>query len=566
MGVGTEGDKGMDNYSEMQKQVHLLEQQVSICTVALAKANEQLKRVERERRKNQEKLQDLVEERTRELQESEERYRSLFDGVPVGLYRTTPSGHVMDANRAAWQILGYTSRGDGLQAGIRTVDVYVDSAERDRWKALMEREGVVRDFEVQLRRLDGTLIWVSDTARAVKDDRGQVLYYEGRLEDITERKRYEDEIRRQKEYYEALFLSSPVAVVTTDFEATVVSWNPMAEKLFGYTEEEVLGQKLDSLLTKASALQEESPGYIRQMLTTKRMHATTRHNRKDGSLVDVEVLAVPVIVAGKQARFIMIYHDISELQDARRAAEAANKAKSTFLANMSHELRTPLNAIIGFTRLVKRRSENILPKKQIDNLDKVLISADHLLGLINTVLELAKIEAGRIVVRPVRFELDPLIGVCFQMVRPLIKNKDLLLLKEVDREIPTLFTDRDKLQQILINLLSNAIKFTEAGKITVTAQLQENAIAIDVKDTGIGIPQESLDQIFEVFHQVDGSTTRQYSGTGMGLSISRQLARLLGGDVTVESTVGVGSTGTIYLPVHYGGVPTKVADGIQDQN
>ena len=226
----------------MQKQIRRLEQQVNICTVALAEANEQLKRLEAERRKNQEQLEVLVEERARELKESEERYRSLFDGVPVGLYRTTPSGQVLEANLAAWQMLGYASSTDGLQAGLRTSDVYADSTERDRWQALMESEGVVRDFEVQLRRYDGTLIWVSDTARAVRDDRGQVLYYEGRLEDITERKRFEDEIHRQKEYYEALFINSPAAVVTTDFAATVVSWNPMAVKLFGYTEEEVLGQ------------------------------------------------------------------------------------------------------------------------------------------------------------------------------------------------------------------------------------------------------------------------------------------------------------------------------------
>jgi PAS domain S-box-containing protein len=509
------------------------------------------KRAEAELRKYQEHLEELVEEHTAELRISEERYRSLFDGIPMGLYRTTPSGRVLDANLAAWQMLGYSSREEALKVGIRTIDVYTVPEERARWQQLMEQEGIVRDFEVQLHRSDGTVIWVSDTARVVKDDQGQVLYYDGSLEDITERKRFEREIRRQKEYFEALFINSPAAVATTDLATSVVSWNPMAEKLFGYTQEEAIGQYLDGLVSREHDLQEEAIDYTHQLHTTGRVQATTKCTRKDGSLVDVEVLAVPVVVAEKRVGFIIIFHDISELQKARRAAEAANKAKSTFLANMSHELRTPLNAIIGFTRLVKRYSQDLLPQKQLNNLDKVLTSADHLLGLINTILDLAKIEAGRVDVQPANFNLDPLIDVCLQTVQPSITNKNLSLVKNIETELPPLFTDRDKLRQILINLLSNAIKFTESGTISVIARLQGEDISIAVVDTGIGIAESSLGQIFEAFHQVDGSTTRQYSGTGLGLSISRHLARLMGGDVSVESTVGLGTTCTITLPLCY---------------
>ncbi len=520
------------------------------------------KQAEAQVRKYQEHLEELVEERTAELRESEERYRSLFDGVPVGLYRTTPSGQVLDANLAAWQMLGYSSREQALQVGRRTVDVYVHPQDRVRWQTLMETEGVVRDFEVQLRRHDGTVIWVSDTARAVKDDQDRVLYYEGRLEDITERKGFEDEIHRQKEYFEALFVNSPAAVVTTDMDANIVSWNPMAEKLFGYAGQEAMGQYLDDMVAKDPRLWEEARDYTRQLFATGRVQATTKRNHKDGSLVDVEVLSVPVIVAGERVGFMTIYHDISELQEARRAAEAANKAKSTFLANMSHELRTPLNAIIGFTRLVKRHSQDILPQKQLDNLDKVLISADHLLGLINAVLDLAKIEAGRVDVQPVAFDLDSLVDVCLRTVRPLIKSKELSLVKDVEAGLPQLFTDRDKVRQILINLLSNAIKFTEAGTITVAARSRNGKLAITVADTGIGIPEEAMGQIYEAFQQVDGSTTRQYSGTGLGLSISRHLARLLGGDVEVKSTVGVGSIFTVTVPLNYGVALPDAATGL----
>jgi signal transduction histidine kinase/CheY-like chemotaxis protein len=238
-----------------------------------------------------------------------------------------------------------------------------------------------------------------------------------------------------------------------------------------------------------------------------------------------------------------------ELQEANRRLQDASRHKSEFLANMSHELRTPLNAIIGFTRLVMRRSKETLAQKQYENLEKILISADHLLALINDILDLSKIEAGRVEVRPVRFELPPLVGECLRTVEPMVKSERLRLVKDIEAGMPPLYTDRDKLRQILINLLSNAIKFTEAGTVTVTAGREGPRIAIVVADTGIGIPEDSLQLIFEEFRQLDSSPTRKYGGTGLGLSISRHFARLLGGDITVTSAVGAGSTFSVTIPL-----------------
>ncbi|PYN91334.1 MAG: hypothetical protein DMD91_34380 [Candidatus Rokuibacteriota bacterium] len=218
-----------------------------------------------------------------------------------------------------------------------------------------------------------------------------------------------------------------------------------------------------------------------------------------------------------------------ELQEANQRLEDASRHKSEFLANMSHELRTPLNAIIGFTRLVMRRSQGVLPTKQYENLEKIVISADHLLGLINDILDLSKIEAGRMEVRLGSVDLGALVDGCLRTVEPTIKSERLRLLKVMDPDLPTLWTDQDKLKQIVINLLSNAIKFTEAGTITVTARAENGKMAIAVADTGIGIPQDALELIFEEFRQVDSSSTRKHGGTGLGLSISRHFARLLGG-------------------------------------
>jgi signal transduction histidine kinase len=216
-----------------------------------------------------------------------------------------------------------------------------------------------------------------------------------------------------------------------------------------------------------------------------------------------------------------------------------------------------MNAIIGFTRLVMRRSRDVLEPRQYENLEKILVSAEHLLSLINDVLDLAKVEAGRTEVYPVEFVLGPMLAECLHTVEPVLKSEQVRLVHEVAADLPTLYTDRDKVKQILMNLLSNAVKFTHAGTITLTARLHKGTIAIAVADTGIGIPEAALAHIFEEFRQVDSSTTREYGGTGLGLAISQQFARLMGGDITVQSTEGVGSTFTLTLPQRYTSAPEE---------
>jgi GAF domain-containing protein/CheY-like chemotaxis protein len=288
------------------------------------------------------------------------------------------------------------------------------------------------------------------------------------------------------------------------------------------------------------------PIYVRnQAVGVLSVQSTTRAGRY--SEADARLLSTIASAVGAAIYNARLY---AAARQARAAAEQANSAKSAFLANMSHELRTPLNAIIGFTRIVRRRGEGLLPERQIENLDKVLVSSEHLLELINTVLDIAKIEAGRMDVLPANFRVGPLVELCANTATPLLQP-GVVLEHEVGPTLETVYSDQDKIRQIVLNLLSNAAKFTHAGEITLTARRQGEDLVIAVTDTGIGISAGALAHIFNEFQQADSSTTRQYGGTGLGLAISRNLAHLLGGEIAVESELGLGSIFTLTVPMHY---------------
>jgi len=237
-----------------------------------------------------------------------------------------------------------------------------------------------------------------------------------------------------------------------------------------------------------------------------------------------------------------------ELGRKGRQLEIASRHKSEFLANMSHELRTPLNAIIGFTRIVMRRSQEQLEPKQFENLEKILSSAQHLLSLINAVLDLAKVESGKIEVAAGPVQLSHLLEDCVRTVEPLVKD-GVVMVRDFAEALPSLWSDEEKLRQIVTNLLGNAAKFTAQGSIRVSVCAGGGRVVISVADTGIGIPAEMLDSVFEEFEQVDASSTRAHGGTGLGLAIARRLARLMGGDVQAESAVGGGSCFSLSLPL-----------------
>jgi PAS domain S-box-containing protein len=265
----------------------------------------------------------------------------------------------------------------------------------------------------------------------------------------------------------------------------------------------------------------------------------------DKQIALVNTFADQAVIAIQNARLFREIHEKGE------QLAVANRHKSEFLANMSHELRTPLNAIIGFTRIVMRRSKELIEPKQYENLEKILSSGQNLLQLINAILDLSKVEAGRVEVNAADVPLVAVLEQCVKTVEPLVKAPAVRLLKEFDSGLPQVHQDEEKLRQIVINLLSNAVKFTERGTVRVQAKGNGASFSVAVADTGIGIAPDKLEHVFEEFAQADASSTRVYGGTGLGLTIARRLARLMGGDISVQSAPGMGSTFTLTLPVRY---------------
>ncbi len=294
------------------------------------------------------------------------------------------------------------------------------------------------------------------------------------------------------------------------------------------------------------------------------------HRRDDGTLFPVEVTLTPLRLHGRNV-MLAVWHDIAErkavedaLRLAKESAESASRTKSEFMTRMNHELRTPLTAIIGFSRVLLKGKAGELPPGAQAYADRILVNGMHLLSLINQILDVAKVEAGRMDVERETVDLRHLINETLEMLESTAESKGLAVRREIPETLAPLETDAGKLRQILINLIGNAIKFTAAGEVLVrvtTDPLTGNAREIIVSDTGIGIPAPRRNKIFEPFEQGDSSTRHEFGGTGLGLSIVKTFARLIGSTIMLESEVGVGTTFTLRLPAPTPAAPSGVVAG-----
>jgi PAS domain S-box-containing protein len=413
-----------------------LEQRVQDRTAELSNTNTRLKEEMTERQRGEEALRV-----------AEQKYHSIFENAVEGIYQSTPSGRFLSVNPALAKMYGYASP-DELLESIESIgkQIYVDQHYRDRFVRQLEQHGTVHGFECQVYHRDRTIFWISEHARAVKNDDGSLLYYEGTIQDITSRKEAE-----------------------------------------------------------------------------------------------------------------------AALHQAKEVAESANHAKSDFLANMSHELRTPLNGILGFAQILKGDAN--LTEDQRSGLDVIHRSGEHLLTLINDILDLSKIEAQKLELIPTAFHFPEFLKTIVEIIKVRADQAGLSFRYEFPDSLPTeVEGDEKRLRQVLLNLLGNAVKFTDAGQVTLSITGDDttdvpHTLRFHIEDTGIGIAPQHLKDIFLPFQQV-ADPNRQVEGTGLGLTITNKLVTLMGGTLEVQSTQGQGSCFwfTIPLPSIAQRVPAKTRD------
>jgi PAS domain S-box-containing protein len=478
----------------------------------------------------------------------------LVDHVPDALVATDTEGRVCLWNRAAQRDFGY--RADEAE-GQRLVDLIVPPELHDD-EAAMRRaalEGVTSQHEVMRHRKDGVPLYVNCSTSAVRDAQGQVTHLVCHLSDVTRHR-----ARRDAEFVHARFQAvldrAPDAIVIVNGTGRIVLFNAQACTMFGHEVADVLGEPIEMLLPER--LQRSHLGQRVGYLGAPRMRAMGEgrelHGRRaSGEEFPVEISLSPVET--EAGRLVMsAIRDISErkrferaLQEKNVELERASRAKDRFLATMSHELRTPLNAIIGFTGLMLMKLPGPLTAEQEKQLGLVQSSGKHLLSLINDLLDLAKIESGRVelVLEPVA--CDAVLDEVVQTLRPTADAKGLWLRIEAAGALTAVQADRRALQQILINLTGNALKFTVQGGVTIGLREDAGRVRIAVRDTGIGIHAQDRARLFGAFTQVGEPRARHAEGTGLGLHLSVKLAELMGGHIAVDSEPGRGSVFTLDL-------------------
>ena len=515
---------------------------------------------------------DITERQQTEktLRESEKRFHDIVNASADWVWEVDAENRYTYVSESVKNLLGYSS----AELLGRTPFTIMPPAEVARvagdYAAIAARKAPFRDLDNLCLSKDGALHHIKTNGMPILDAQGQLLGYRGLDRDVTREKYAEQTLQDTTEQLRTLVNTIPDLVWLKDTQGVLLTCNPRFELLHGRKEADIVGQSYYDLVgdDQAEVLRNSDQVVITTGEPLVTIEALTF--AADGHREQVQTIRTPVfnsqgavigvlgiardITQLKQVEMELAQHRYhleelvarrtAELTEAKAQAEAANRAKSAFLANMSHEIRTPMNAIIGLTHLLMRSD---LTPTQTGWLDRIGEAGRHLLSIINDILDLSKIEAGRVELESTDFHLSAIFDHIQSLMSEQARSKGLTIAIDPDAVPIWLCGDPTRLRQALLNYASNAVKFTQQGSITLRARLVEDRddhllVRFEVQDTGIGIAADKLSALFQAFEQADASTTRKYGGTGLGLAITRHLARLMGGEADAISTPGVGST------------------------
>lgn len=494
----------------------------------------------------------------RALAESEERLRLTLEASPDPIVIYDLEGRAQYVNPAFTQTFGWSEK---EVTGKRIAFVPPEAIEETR-KGLASLFGGGKLIGSNTRRLtkDGRLLEVQLSASAYRDKDGKAIGSIVILRDVTQQRRSEEALRHSEERYRTLLDQIKEGYYEVNLDGKMAFCNDSLCEILGYSRDELLTKRISDLMDEANAAKMTQLGQLVFNTGQAAIERDCEIITGDGKHKYLEISALPVKGAEDAViGYRGLARDITErkraqeeLQQAKESAEMANRAKSVFLANMSHELRTPLNAIIGYSEMLQEDAEELEYTDLIPDLKKIQAAGRHLLDLINNILDLSKIEAGKMDLYLEAFDIRAMVEEVQATIQPLAEKNRNKLVIVCPSDVGGMIADLTKVRQMLFNLLSNACKFTNDGEVRFEVSRQPvdglDWIRFQITDTGIGLTPEQVQDLFKEFTQADSSTTRKYGGTGLGLAISRHFSQMMNGDILVESRPGQGATFTVLLP------------------
>jgi PAS domain S-box-containing protein len=498
-------------------------------------------------------IRDITERKRfeKDLRESEEKYRNLFEKVRHGLFISTKEGRFLDCNQAMWGVLGYQSKEEFLKIDI-TKDLYVNPEDRKTFQALIEKQGFVKDFEVEWKKKNGEKITVLNTAVVKKDDKGMVIGYEGIKIDISERKRMEKELKEANEFLMNLIESSVDGIIVTDMNGNILIFNRGAENMLGYQAEEVVG--------KMHIRNIYQPGVAKEVMDKLRSpdfggigkltSFPIFHRRKDGEMIEGDLSASLIYdEQGNEIASVGIFKDLrerskmeKELREVQQALLQSEKlaAMGRLTSQIAHELNNPIYGIMNTLELLKTEIPPESKRRKI--LELSLSEIQRLSEMLRNMLSFSKPEEEAR--KPINLN-DLLEGILLMMERQM-RESNIRVVSDLDHQIPEVKASTNQMRQVMLNMFKNAKEaMPNGGTLTVRTAREDQRVSVHIQDTGVGIPEEIRSKIFEAFF----TTKQKVKGVGLGLSVCYGIVKDHGGEIKLESEEGKGTTFIITLPI-----------------